>query len=78
MTMLMLIALVIDHDHHDHDHHHQYLHHLIRYVGTDFPWLGKAPKHGLWAEEEEVDSVIVSLFLDFHNVCTKLFYKIQE
>jgi len=24
-----------------------------RYVGESFSWLGKAPKHGLWAEEEQ-------------------------
>lgn len=24
-----------------------------RYIGEEFPWLGEAPKHGLWAEEEK-------------------------
>merc|ERR1712037_697135 len=28
-----------------------------RYVGESFPWLGKAPKHGLWAEEEQSEKL---------------------
>ena len=32
---------------------------LTRYVGEDFPWLGKAPKHGLWAEEVGIKTIMV-------------------
>ena len=32
---------------------------LTRYVGEDFPWLGNAPKHGLWAEEVAIKTIMV-------------------
>ena len=48
---------------------------LTRYVGEDFPWLGKAPKHGLWAEEVGVTTIMVivegiaaALFQDIHCI----------
>ena len=48
---------------------------LTRYVGEDFPWLGNAPKHGLWAKEVGIktimvilDSIAAALFQDIVSV----------